>query len=269
MFTKAAILPLLHTTPPHLELHHTIDSTNVRCKTLGETDIPEGALVIAGHQTAGKGRMGRSFFSPANTGLYMSLLLRPTFASTEALSITTCAAVCVSEAIEACTGKVCGIKWVNDIYMEGKKVCGILTEAALSQTGSLRYAVLGIGVNILPPEGDFPKEIADIATSLLDRTDTQNDLRCTLAAEILNRFWQYYPTLTEKHFYTGYRDRLFLIGQPVEILWGNTTGSGVCLEVDRDFRLLVRREDGTVEALHSGEVRVKPAHPAVRVSRVP
>ncbi len=263
MFTEAALRTLLQTPPPQLELHETIDSTNLRCKALGEADAAEGTVVIAAHQTAGRGRMGRSFFSPADTGLYMSLLLRPDFPPTEALSITACAAVCVSEAIEALTGRTCGIKWVNDVYIEGKKVCGILTEAAFVPDGSrLRYAVLGIGVNILPPEGDFPPELADIAASLFDHSDSSDvaiDLRARLAAEILNRFFGYYPTLPEKPFFDGYRDRLFLRGQPIEILWGNGAGSGVCLDVDRDLRLLVRLEDGTTEALHSGEVRVRPA----------
>ncbi len=262
MLTETTLRSLLTPPPPLLELHDTIDSTNLRCKALGESDAPKGTVVIAAHQTAGRGRMGRTFFSPADTGLYMSVLLRPLIPPSEALSITTCAAVCVSEAVERLTGKMCGIKWVNDIYMAGKKVCGILTEAAFSPDGSgLRYAVLGIGINILPPAGDFPAELTGIATSLfnkpnIDRADT--DLRTILAADILNRFFNYYPHLSEKTFFDGYRNRLFLRGQPVEILWGNTVGSGICLDVDRDFRLLVRHDNGQVEALHSGEVRVKP-----------
>ncbi len=261
MHTETALRALLQNSPPALELHETIDSTNLRCKALGEAGAAEGTIVIAAHQTAGRGRMGRSFFSPADTGLYMSLLLRPDLPPTEALSITACAAVCVSEAIETITGRTCGIKWVNDVYMEGKKVCGILTEAAFTPDGSrLRYAVLGIGVNILPPEGDFPTELAHIAASLFDHenaADGTEELRVRLAAEILNRFFGYYPHLPEKPFFDGYRNRLFLRGQPVEILWGNGTGAGICLDVDRDLRLLVRLEDGSTEALHSGEVRVR------------
>ncbi|MBR4960867.1 MAG: biotin--[Clostridia bacterium] len=257
MFSKDRITSLLTHSLPEIELHETIDSTNLRCKTLAEAHAPEGTLVIAGQQTAGRGRLGRTFFSPAGTGLYMSLLLRPAIPPEEALSITTCAAVCVSEAIEAVSGRKTGIKWVNDIYLDGRKVCGILTEAAFTPDGSaLQYAVLGIGVNVASPEGDFPPELTSIAASVFG--DPGEDMRPQLAAEIVNRFFGCYPRLREKEFWQAYRDRLFLRGQPVQILWGSEKGSGICLDVDRDFRLLVQREDGSVQAVSTGEVSVKP-----------
>lgn len=257
MLNKADITAYLRSPLPEICLYESTDSTNLRCKALAEDGAPEGTLVIAEHQTAGRGRLGRSFFSPADTGLYMSLLLRPTVPPEEALSITTCAAVCVSEAVEALSGRSAGIKWVNDIYIDNRKVCGILTEAAFSQDGhTLRYAVLGIGVNVASPEGDFPPELAEIAASVFG--SPCEDMRPRLAAEIVNRFMTWYPRLSEKAFYPEYRDRLFLRGKPVQILWGSTSGSGICLDVDRDFRLLVHREDGTVTAISSGEVSVKP-----------
>lgn len=257
MFTTAAVSAHLRHPLPDMILYGVTDSTNIRCKALAEAGAAEGTLVIAGTQTAGRGRMGRSFFSPEDTGLYMSLLLRPAIPPEEALSITTCAAVCVSEAIEALSRRTAGIKWVNDVYLDGKKVCGILTEAAFSPAGNaLRYAVLGIGVNITAPAGDFPPELTPIAASVFG--STAEDLRPRLAAEIVNRFFDWYPKLTEKPFYDGYRDRLFLRNRPVQVLWGGHTGSGVCLDVDRDFRLLVRMDDGTLQRISSGEVSVKP-----------
>ena len=257
MLNKTEIMAHLRYPLPEICLYETTDSTNLRCKAMAETGAPEGTLVIASHQSAGRGRLGRSFFSPAETGLYMSLLLRPAIAPEEALCITTCAAVCVSEAIETISGRSADIKWVNDVYLDNRKVCGILTEAAFTTTGdALRYAVLGIGVNLVPPEGEFPPEIRNIAASVF--TNREEDLRSRLAAEIVNRFFSYYPTLTEKTFFDGYRNRLFLKGQPVQILWGSRTGSGVCLDVDRDLRLLVQMEDGTMQALSTGEVSVKP-----------
>ncbi len=257
MFTSNAISAHLRHSLPDVILYDVTDSTNTRCKALAEAGAPEGTLVIAGSQTAGRGRMGRSFFSPQNTGLYMSLLLRPAIPPEEALSITTCTAVCVSEAIETLSGRAAGIKWVNDVYLDGKKVCGILTEAAFSPAGeALRYAVLGIGINITAPAGDFPPELASIASSVFG--STAEDLRPRLAAEIVNRFMDLYPRLTEKPFYDGYRDRLFLRNRPVQVLWGGHTGSGVCLDVDRDFRLMIRMDDGTLQHISSGEVSVKP-----------
>ena len=257
MFSKDQITDFLTCPLPEIELHESIDSTNLRCKILAEADAPEGTLVLAGHQTAGRGRLGRTFFSPADTGLYMSLLLRPSIPPEEALSITACAAVCVSEAIEAISGRRTGIKWVNDIYLDGRKVCGILTEAAFTPSGdTLRYAVLGIGVNVAPPEGDFPSELTGIAASVFG--EPGEDMRPRLAAEITNRFFRYYPRLMEKEYWQGYRDRLFLRGQPVQILWGSGKGCGICMDVDRDFRLLVQREDGTLQAVSTGEVSVRP-----------
>ena len=134
-----------------------MDSTNTLVKHLAEQGGREGMVVIAQHQTAGKGRLGRSFYSPKGTGLYLSILLRPKFSAQEALSITTAAAVAVAEAVDQVTGKEGGeakIKWVNDVYYRYRKVCGILTEASIDfETGGLHYAVLGIGVNLTPPPG--------------------------------------------------------------------------------------------------------------------
>jgi len=257
MLSASAIEKHLRHSLPLIRILPSTPSTNSLCRTLAEDGGKEGSLILADHQTAGRGRMGRSFFSPQGTGLYMSLLLRPAIAPADALSITTCAAVCVCEAIEALSGRSAAIKWVNDIYMDGKKVCGILTEAAFATDGSaLRYAVLGIGVNAAPPKEDFPAELANIASYVF--AGSEGDMRPLLAAEIVNRFFDYYPRLAEKPFYPEYRSRLFLRGQPVQILWGNGSGSGVCLDVDRDFRLLIQRDDGSLETISSGEVSVKP-----------
>ena len=136
-------------------------STNTALRALAEAGAPEGTVYIAQSQTGGRGRMGRSFFSPAGTGLYLSLLLRPTtWEPARAAQLTAAAAAAMCEAIREVTGKEPGIKWVNDLLLDGKKVCGILTEASFSmESGVLEYAVLGLGVNVYPPEGGFPKEL--------------------------------------------------------------------------------------------------------------
>ena len=156
--TAAAVAAHLHTDGLALTALQSTDSTNTRIRVLAEDGAPEGTVVVAAAQTAGRGRSGKSFLSPAGTGLYMSILLRPALTMGDSLLITTAAAVAVSRAIERVAGCEAKIKWVNDVYVDEKKVCGILTEGALDlENGGLRYAILGIGINICPPDGGFPR----------------------------------------------------------------------------------------------------------------
>lgn len=133
----------------------TVPSTNALVREKANQGCPEGCVIIACEQTAGRGRYGRQFFSPADTGVYLSLLLRPTaYSPQQATCLTAAAAAAMCQAIEAVTGQHPGIKWVNDIFLHGKKVCGILTEAAVGlETGTLNYMVLGAGVNLYQPTG--------------------------------------------------------------------------------------------------------------------
>ena len=126
-----------------------LDSTNSYLKEMAAKGAQEGTIIIANRQSAGRGRLGRSFFSPEEKGIYMSILLRPDISLERAVLITSMAAVAVAEAIEQVSGIQTKIKWVNDIFLNKKKVCGILTEAGIdAETGTLEYAVLGIGVNV-------------------------------------------------------------------------------------------------------------------------
>ena len=221
-----------------------VTSTNTVCKELAEQGSPEGTVVIARRQTAGKGRLGRSFASPAGTGLYMSILLRPQFSAEESLSITTAAAAAVAGAVEAVTGKCAMIKWVNDVYLDGYKICGILTEGSADfETGGLRYAVLGIGVNIQVPEGGFPEELRDIAGALYER-DAPPETGAVLAAEILNRFFGFYQNLTDRPFLPEYRRRSLLTGRQVTLTIGSRKQTGTVLGIDGEARLQVRLESG-------------------------
>ena len=147
----------------------TVTSTNDIVKNAARAGAEEGFTVTARCQTAGRGRMGRSFFSPDGTGLYISILLRPTFHPKDALMITTAAAVATARALEAAGSRNIGIKWVNDLLINGKKIAGILTESSLSMgADSLDFAVLGIGINLLSPSNGFPEEIKDIAGAVFD-----------------------------------------------------------------------------------------------------
>lgn len=233
------------------------ESTNTLLREKAGTGAPEGAVIIANAQTRGKGRMGRDFYSPADTGVYLSLLLRPKeMATHEAVMITTMAAVAASEAIEAVSGKETLIKWVNDLYVEGKKVAGILTEASLGlESGRLDSVVLGIGINAYPPKGGFPKEIATTAGAVF--SERQSDGKNRLAAEFLNRFMSIYSAMEDKDFVRTYRAKSFVIGKDILVYSASEERKARALDVDDQCRLVVRYENGTTEALSSGEIRVR------------
>ena len=242
-----------------ISIYKTITSTNKVLKDMAEKGAAEGRVLVAEEQTAGKGRMNRAFYSPAGTGVYVSLLLRPRFSAADSLYVTTAAAVAVAEAIEAIAERETKIKWVNDVYCDGKKVCGILTEAAFDMESSgLAYAVLGIGINVRPPERGFPEELRPIVTSVFDGGGYDTDTRNRLVAEVLSRFWGYYGTLTQKKFLKGYQDRSLLKGRDVYVIDGNEKELARALEIDDQCRLHVRYADGRDGYLSSGEVSVKP-----------
>ena len=175
----------------NLQVVRTITSTNTVLKTLAAEGAPSGLALIAGEQTAGRGRMGRSFYSPAGTGLYLSLMLRPAMRAEEAVRLTACAAVAAAETIEELSGRETRIKWVNDILVDGRKVCGILTEASVDcENGMMNYVIIGLGVNLRDPEGGFPEELQSIAGTVFEAEQIP-ELRCRLAAGILDRLAAY------------------------------------------------------------------------------
>lgn len=229
-----------------------VGSTNTELKALAEKGGADGTVLIALTQTAGRGRLGRSFYSPKDTGLYMSVLLRPEFSASEALNITACAAVAAAKAIDKAAGVNSQIKWVNDIYIGGKKVCGILTEASIDfESGGLNYAVLGIGINL--NTADFPAELQNVAASV---SDGKADLRPLVSAEFLNIFFEYYKNLTARDFLAEYRSRSMLTGKEISFVRGSETFCGTVLGIDDDMRLLVRLENGEETAFSSGEVQL-------------
>lgn len=239
---------------PALEVYPSVPSTNTLLKEMAAAGAPHGTVVVAAAQTAGRGRRGRSFFSPDGTGLYISVLLRPDLPLAQAVRITTAAAVAAADAVEDITGRVPGIKWVNDLYLDGRKVAGILTEAA-ADGDRLQYAVLGIGVNVAPPPGGFPPEIAGIAGAILPAPIP--DGRARLAAAFLTRFFRLAETLGAAAYMDEYRRRCFVLGKPITVLRGDEQYPAEAVGVDEDGGLIVRRPDGTREVLSSGEVSVR------------
>ena len=246
--------------PEYRDLPITVEeetlSTNTALRAMAEAGAPEGTVYIAQSQTGGRGRMGRSFFSPAGTGLYLSLLLRPTaWEPTRAAQLTAAAAAAMCEAIRQVTGKEPGIKWVNDLLLDGKKICGILTEASFSmESGVLEYAVLGLGVNVYLPEGGFPGQLREIAGAVLDTPG--EDVRNRIAGEFLNRFLDGYEHPEDRHFLDVYRRRSIAVGREVTVLSGGWERRAFAFGLDDDCRLLVRYPDGTEQALSYGEIRI-------------
>ena len=172
-----------------IEVKKTVTSTNALLKEKAALGAPEGTVLIALSQTAGRGRFTRSFFSPEDSGIYMSILIRPRISAENAALITTAAAVAVAEAAENLSGRKAGIKWVNDVLIDGKKICGILTEASLNiESGALDYAVLGIGLNAYEPKCGFPQEIKNIAGAIFRKK--KDGLRSKLAAAVLENFFK-------------------------------------------------------------------------------
>lgn len=241
-----------------LQVFSSVSSTNTVLKTLAAEGEAAGLALVAEAQTAGRGRMGRSFYSPADSGVYLSLLLRPALPAAEATRLTACAAVAVCETLEALSGRETQIKWVNDIFMDGRKVCGILTEAGLDcESGMTHYVVIGIGVNVRAPEGDFPEELRGVAGAAFDAGRVP-ELRCRIAAGILDRLLDFAADPGSPAVFEGYRRRSLVLGREIRILGpGREPEPAVAEALGEDFSLLARLPDGSLRRLSSGEVSVR------------
>lgn len=242
-----------------LEVYDRLPGTNATLRARAVQGAPEGLALIAQAQSCGRGRSGRSFFSPPG-GLYLSLLLRPDCSARQALHLTAMAAVAAARAAESVSGASLEIKWVNDLWKEGQKVCGILTEAALDlESGLLDYAVVGVGFNLVTPAGGWPQALQGIAGALFDQAPPPGT-RARLAAAFLNQFWAIYRHPRSSGYLGDYQARQALVGRRIQVLPGHGAPYGAtALGVDPECRLLVRPDDGgPVTPLHSGEVRVFP-----------
>ncbi|MDD6920028.1 MAG: biotin--[acetyl-CoA-carboxylase] ligase [Eubacteriales bacterium] len=243
-----------------IEVLSSTTSTNDILKEKASEGLRDGYVLIANEQTKGRGRLRRNFYSPNNTGVYMSLLLRPrNYTSEDALSITTMAAVAMCEAIESVSDEKAEIKWVNDIFVRGKKVGGILTEGSFElETGLLDYAVLGIGVNLYEPVNGFAEELKEIAGSIF--LNNENDVKNKLVAEFLNRFYKYYHANMQNNsndYVEEYRKRSFVIGKKVRLISGNESKNALVLGIDDSCHLIVRYEDEREECCYSGEISLR------------
>ena len=241
--------------PITVSVYETLESTNRTARDFA-ADKQEH-LIIARSQTGGRGRLGRNFFSP-NGGLYMSLLFYPKSNIADTSLITTAAAVAVSRATTRLANVECKVKWVNDIYVNDKKVCGILTEGQFRSDGTLDYAILGIGINLLPPVDGFPDDIANRAGAVFEELPCDGDN--ILAATIVNEFMTLFRAgLDKRMFLDEYRSRSCVTGKKVDVIRivGGTAIPAVAIGIDDSCRLIVRYDDGTTEALESGDVTIR------------
>ncbi|MBR5272601.1 MAG: biotin--[Clostridia bacterium] len=258
VLSKQSIEKHLNTNVFDIEVVKSVSSTNTILRQRAEQGEKEGTVLIAEEQTHGRGRLGRDFFSPINTGIYMSIILRPSIPAEKSVMITTCAAVAVAEAIEEIAKKEAKIKWVNDIFCGDKKVCGILTEAALAvESGTLAYAVLGIGINVFPPENSFPSEIENIADSVFDNCDTTENFRSILIARVLENFWKYYGDIENRPHFEQYKRRSMVLSNKINVISGKNTYEAFALDLDENFNLIIMLPDGEIKHLNSGEVSVR------------
>lgn len=236
-----------------------IDSTNTHAKNLAAHGAPHGTVLIANHQTGGRGRMGRRFYSPAGTGIYLSVILRPDCAPGELMHLTCAAGAAMCKAVEAVTGLCPGIKWINDLVWEGKKLGGILAELSIDPTtGKTACAVVGIGINCSQKTGDFPPEIADIATSLSAVTG-KSVSRSRLAAAMIAALHSMSEELLCKKsaIMDFYRSRCVTLGKEVSVHRFDEVRHGTAMGIDEDGGLIVTFSDGTTDTVSAGEVSVR------------
>ena len=243
--------------PWQVHWYDTIDSTNTQAKLLAQQDAPHGTVLVAGQQTAGRGRMGRTFSSPPGLGLYLSVILRPDCTARELMHLTCAAGVAACDAVAAVTGYRPGIKWINDLVAENKKLGGILTERSVEATGLVSYAVIGIGINCNHAPEDFPAELQDIAISLKTVTGHSWSV-AQLAAALITQLHQLdKQLLTDRDIVmAAYRESCVTLGRQVRVL-GNESKTATALDVDEDGGLLVRYDDSTTATVSSGEVSVR------------
>lgn len=233
----------------------TVGSTNDYAKSLA-VETSSNVIVVAEHQTAGKGRLGRNFASPANSGIYLSFLMRPNIPTSDSGLITSYVAVAVCQAIYDVLGVQCQIKWVNDLYTGGKKVCGILTEGSINfELSTLQYAVIGIGINVFNPKDGFGSELSDIVATL---TDEQNkSYRNKIIAKIADNLIDMENTITQRGFLEYYRQHSYLLGKDIFIIKGDSRTSATAIDIDRNAGLIVKLQDGSLTTITSGEVSIR------------
>lgn len=235
-----------------------IDSTNTYAKRLALEDASEGTVVIADFQTAGRGRMDRSFQSPKGKGIYLSVLLRPQLSPERLMTVTALTGIAVCNAVEAVCGVRPGLKWPNDPVLGKRKICGILTELVTDPDGKITL-VLGIGINVLQEETDFSPELRPIATSLAMEVG-QKISRPELTAELLRQLDRMYDALLDGDldgWVETYRRDCVHLGKQIRLIGPAGQASATAMDVDDTFGLVVLGANGTIRTVRTGEISVR------------
>lgn len=249
-----------------VDARKSVDSTNNVLKQLASSGYKGECVCVSEEQTAGRGRRGRSFYSPKDTGIYISFLLHPDIPISDASMLTTIAATAEAIAIENVSNLPVDIKWVNDIWMRGKKVSGILTEASTSiEDGSLEYVIVGIGINLYEPKGGFPDDIKNIAGAVFTDSTQSENLRNNIVSELIIQFMKYYKAgISNSSFLNDYKKRCFVIGRDVtlitpdhESLPNDSDNTVHVLGINDRCHLHVKYKDGHEEYLSGGEISIK------------
>lgn len=237
--------------------YKTVSSTNEIAKNLALSGAKHGTVVISEEQTSGKGRLGRNFYSPANTGIYMSIILRPNLTAMDSVLITTSSSVAICDAIYKVTGIESQIKWINDIFIDNKKIGGILTEASTNfESGTIDYLILGIGINFNRPKDNFPSELKAIATSIYNNNCNYIN-RNVLCAEIINSILDMIPKIKNYDFISGYKKRSIILNKEITYTTAGISSKGKAIDINKDGSLVVRHDDGSIKILNSGEVSIR------------
>ena len=239
-------------TPHHVRVFSALPSTNLTLHEMAREGAPDGTAVIAEGQSAGRGRLGREFSSPRGAGLYMSVLLRRPLPADRIPLLTPYAAVVAARAVERLAPLSVGIKWVNDLRVGEAKIAGILTEGELTAEGHLTFAVIGIGVNLLP--GALPPQLAGIAAAVGDFAPSPPPER--LAAAILDGLYADLPTLLDGSFLADYRRRSVVLGRRVETVLEGKAITGIAESIRDDGALIINAEGERI-VLNVGEVSIK------------
>ena len=236
--------------------YESIGSTNTRAKELAIQGAPQGTVVLADHQTGGRGRRGRSFHSPAGSGIYMSLILRPHCPAAQLMHLTCAAAVALCDAVEISCGFRPGIKWTNDLVYGRRKLAGILTELGFDAQGNVDWAIVGLGINCTQEEAQFPEELRSMAGSLASVSGKPID-RAKVAAAMMDALYR--MDLSEKEkILAQYRSDCVTLGKEVSVVRADGNARhGTALDIDGEGALVVQYADGRLETVSSGEVSIR------------
>ncbi|MDO4926168.1 MAG: biotin--[acetyl-CoA-carboxylase] ligase [Turicibacter sp.] len=233
-------------------VYQQIGSTNTEAKQQALNGAPHGTIILAEEQTQGRGRLGRKFYSPKGTGIYMSIILRPQLHLNQAIQVTTTVAVAICGVIEKLTNQNPHIKWVNDIYLGKQKICGILTEAVTDfESGQVEFIILGIGLNVNTV--DFPADLHEIAGSLNPKDVTRNQL----CAHLLNELFSLFSKLNDPQVLEEYKSKSNVLGNWITFMKNQESYEAFAEDINEQGGLIVRLKNDEKMILNSGEISIR------------